>query len=89
MTTKIKARFKIGEKVIVFYNSKNYIGVIIEKSISNKMRTFDVKTESGFVIPFVPVDEFDRSTYINSKLSKAISDKIDTKLTINTNGNIA
>jgi hypothetical protein len=89
MTTKTKTRFKIGETVIITYNSKNYVGVIIDKSITNKMRTFDIRTESGFVIPAVPVDEFTRTTYINSKLSKSFKDKIDTKLNINSSGNIA
>lgn len=80
--------YKLAEKVIVKHNGANLVGVIIDRSIMNKRRTFDVRTENGFEIPHVPVDDKKSKCYIDSELTKKILPNISTNLNEELRGNI-
>lgn len=82
------ARFKMNEKVIIFNNGKYEVAIICSKAIMQKRRTFNVKTETGFEIPYVPVDDTNCAVYIDSDRTKKFINKISTNLSENLKGNV-
>lgn len=82
-------RFKLNETVIIKNNDKFQIAIIINRGIMMKRRTFDVKTETGYVIPYVPVDDFKAAVYIDSNKTSKLINKISTNLSPESSGNIS
>ncbi len=81
-------RFKINEKVIIKNNGKLEIAIIISKGVALKRRTYDVKTETGYIIPYVPVNDLKCKVYIDSEKTSKLVPKISTKLSPDSSGNI-
>lgn len=82
------ARFKLNEKVIIFNEGKYEVAILIARSIMHKRRTFDVKTETGYEIPYIPVDDTKCKVYIDSIKTARFISKILTNLSDNNKGNV-
>lgn len=77
-------RFKIGQSVIINNNGVYNVAVIIEKKIKSGKRTYTVRTESGFEIPYVGIDDKENKIYLDSAKTDKISNKIQTNLSLDT-----
>lgn len=61
-----KQRFSLGDLVVVKVRDVKKFGVLISRSVKRGTRVFDVKLESGTILPSVRVDDEKDSTYIDS-----------------------
>lgn len=84
----MKIRLKLGQKVIIFNQGKYLPAVIIGRSVMMKRRTFDVRTETGYEIPYIPVDDATCQVFIDSEKTLKFIEKISTNLNENTQGNV-
>ena len=82
------ARFKLNEKVIAFNDGKFEVAIILSRSVMKQRRVFDIKTESGFILPFVPVDDVTCKAYIDSKKTSKLIPKVVTNLSEFSKGNV-
>lgn len=84
----MKIRLKLNQKVIIFNEGKYLPAVVIGRSVMQKRRTFDVKTETGYIIPYIPVDDFSCKVYIDSDKTNKFIEKISTNLSESSYGNV-
>lgn len=84
----MKIRLKLNQKVIIFNEGKYMPAVIIGRSIMQKRRTFDVRTETGYEIPYVPVDDTKCKVYIDGDKTAKFIERISTNLNENLRGNV-
>lgn len=83
-----KMTIKLYSQVIVKENSKAFIGKVTGTGYKNRRRTFDVLLESGRELIFVPVDTLDKTTYIDSNLTKRLLPSIeDSRIDVQRRGN--
>lgn len=82
------ARFKLGEKVIIFNEGTYLVAILTGRSVTQKRRVFNVMTETGYEIPFIPVDDPNCKVYIDSEKTQKIIGKISTKLAQEHRGNV-
>lgn len=81
-------KYKLGQQVIIFNEGKLQIGVLTDRKIMNKRRTFNVRTETGYEIPYVPTDDKTCKIYIDSEKTLKFLDKIQSNLSAESLGNI-
>ena len=72
--------FSINDVVLVWTGGSHEVGVILRKYKKRGYRVYDVALERGSVFVQIRVDNKKSNTYIDSKMSKSIAPKIDTKL---------
>lgn len=84
----MKIRLKLNQKVIIFNEGKYLPAIVTGRSIMMKRRTFDVRTETGYEIPYIPVDDPKCKVYIDSNKTLKFIEKISTNLHENSKGNV-
>jgi len=85
------AKLSFADGLLVAIKTKGIrkIGVIVSKSIMNRRRVYNVKLESGFIIPNVCVDDATDTTYIDSAATSVLrNSEVKTNLTSSADYNL-
>lgn len=77
-----KLSFADGLLVAIKTNGIRKVGVIMSKGLMNRRRVYNIKLETGTVIPNVCVDESSDTTYIDSAATEILrNSNLKTNLT--------
>ena len=88
------AKYEVNDKVVFKYEDKNQIGIITNIRLAKDGGGYDIRSEKGSGFIMVPVDPTGggekakfRKTYawIDSALTSAVVDNIETNLHVNNN----
>lgn len=69
--------YSTGETVIVSVFGKNKVGTVTERQRTVKGYRYVVKTEDGRVVEDLYVDNFNLTSYIDSRLSKSFKKHLE------------
>lgn len=73
--------FSVGETVIIYNAGAYEVGRILKKYKKRGYRVYDVVLERGVTFVMLRIDNNRSSIYIDSKKTKALSNKIQTTIT--------